>query len=477
LFSLSKKKYHGEKKSILFLAICLVAVTLSFGQQGGQIYKNYCAGCHGARLEGNSAPALIKNNWMHGSTKGDIFKIIKGGIPKTDMIGWGKVLKDDKIKALTDFIVSAQTKKPDAKKVLPAVVITHDYTLIIEQLVTEGLQTPWGIEFVDKNRALITEKTGKLRWLVNGKLDLEPIKSLPQPYLLSGTAGLLDIALDPKYSSNGWIYLAYSHTNDDNTNKSARGMTKIIRGKIKGHEWTDQQTLFEVADSLKVSGGDRWGCRFLFDKQGFLYFSIGDMGRAMASQDLHLPEGKVFRINADGSVPEENPFVKDSKALPAIFSIGNRNIQGIAQHPVTGEIWASEHGPRGGDELNILRKGANYGWPVITYGIDYSGAIISDKTLQEGMEQPVTQWTPSIAVCPIEFCTSPLFPKWKNNLFVGALAYEELQKLVIDKDKIISREMIFKGYGRLRDIKTGPDGAVYVLLNKPDMLIRIRPKK
>lgn len=464
-----------------FYLICTALLTFSatplFAQQGGLLYKKYCAGCHGTNLEGNSGSALIKKDWLHGGKSEDIFKTIKEGIPKTEMIGWGKVLKDEEIKAVVNFILAAQDKKPTASKTVPATVATKDYTLNIEQLVTEDLQTPWGIEFVGKNKALITEKVGKLRWLINGKLDPEPIRGLPQPYLLSSTAGLMDLALDPKYAQNGWVYLAYSHTNGDNNDKSAKGMTKIIRGRVKGHDWVDQQTLFEVPDSLKLSGGDRWGCRFLFDKQGFLYFSIGDMGRAMASQDLHVPTGKVFRINPDGSIPKSNPFVDNPKALSAIFSIGNRNVEGIAQHPVTGEIWASEHGPRGGDELNILKKGANFGWPVITYGIDYSGAIVSDKTHQEGMEQPVTQWTPSIAVCPIEFCTSALFPKWKNNLFVGALAFEELQRLVLDKDKVVSRELIFKGYGRVRDIKTGPDGAVYVLLNKPDMLIRITPKK
>jgi glucose/arabinose dehydrogenase len=466
-------------RQILWL-ICIASLLFSgasFGQQGAQLYKQYCAGCHGASLEGNSGSALIKKNWLHGSSAGDLFKTIKEGVPKTEMIGWGKVLKDEDIKSVVSFIQSAQNNKPDVRKTIPATVATKDYILNVEQLVTEDLQTPWGIEFVNKNKALITEKVGKLRWLVNGKLDPVPIRGLPQPYLLSSTAGLMDIALDPRYPSNGWVYLAYSHTNGDNKDKSAKGMTRIIRGRVKGHDWVDQQTLFEVADSLKLSGGDRWGCRFLFDKQGFLYFSIGDMGRAMASQDLHVPTGKVFRINPDGSIPRSNPFVNDPKVLAAIFSIGNRNVEGIAQNPVSGEIWASEHGPRGGDELNILKKGANYGWPVITYGIDYSGAVISDKTHQEGMEQPVTQWTPSIAVCPIEFSTSPLFPKWRNNLFVGALAFEEFQRLVLDKDKVVSRELIFKGYGRVRDIRTAPDGAVYVLLNKPDMLIRITPKR
>jgi glucose/arabinose dehydrogenase len=285
----------------------------------------------------------------------------------------------------------------------------------------------------------------------------------------------MDVAFDPAYKSNGWVYLGFSYTKGSADDKDAPAMTKIIRGKIKDHEWTDQQTLFEVEDSLMAVRGDRWGCRFLFDKAGYLYFTIGDMGKAMDSQDLARATGKVYRINPDGSIPKDNPFKNHPKALPAIFTYGNRNVQGIAQHPLTGEIWATDHGPRGGDELNILKKGANYGWPVVTYGIDYSGKIVSEQTESEGMEQPVVQWTPSIAACPAEFCNSPLFAKWKNNLFVGALAFEELRRLVIVNQKVVRQDMILKNYGRVRDIKFSPDGSLYVVLNKPDMIVRITP--
>lgn len=188
-----------------------------------------------------------------------------------------------------------------------------------------------------------------------------------------------------------------------------------------------------------------------------------------------MPQEKFIAFILTGSIPKDNPFVHTPGAIPAIFTYGNRNVEGIAQHPVTGDIWATEHGPRGGDELNILKKGANYGWPVITYGIDYSGNIVSEKTAQKGMEQPVVQWTPSIAPCPAEFCTSPLFPKWKNSLLVGALAFEELRRLVIVNKKVTKQEMIMKGYGRVRDIKFSPDGALYVVLNKPDIILRITP--
>jgi len=287
----------------------------------------------------------------------------------------------------------------------------------------------------------------------------------------------MDIALDPAYATNGWVYIAFSHTNGNKSDKNVEGMTKIVRGRIKDHQWTDEQTLFDVPDSLKVSGGNRWGCRFMFDKRGLLYFSIGDMARANDSQNPGKPSGKVFRIHPDGSIPKDNPFVGKKGALPALFTLGNRNVQGIAQHPVTGEIWATEHGPMGGDELNILKKGANYGWPVITYGIDYSGKIVSRETKKEGMEQPIVQWTPSIAVCPAEFVTGNLFPAWKNNLLVGALAFEEIRRLVVEKHSVTDQEVILKGVGRVRELKIGPDGALYVLLNDPDMVLRIKPEK
>lgn len=464
-------------RQLLLASIFLLCFIKGFSQQAEVLYKTYCGGCHGARLEGNSAPALIKTKWSHGSTDKAIFKSIKSGIPNTEMKGWGKVLKDNQINALVNYITASQKAPAKAGAAIPSRIVTMDYILNIEKIDSGHTSTPWAIEFVNADLALISEKPGKLTWLVNGKIDSVSISGLPATHTKSATGGFMDIALDPKYHENGWVYLAYSHTNGDLQDRNAPGMTKIIRGKIKDHVWKDQQTLFEVPDSLMVVRGDRWGCRFLFDKEGYLYFTIGDMGRALPSQDLSKPTGKVYRIHPDGSIPKDNPFINISGALPAIFTLGNRNVEGIAQHPQTGAIWATEHGPRGGDELNILKKGANYGWPVISYGIDYSGSTVTEKLEQEGMEQPIVQWTPSIAVCPAEFITSRLFTKWNSNLMIGALAFEELRRLVIVKDKVIKQEMILKGYGRVRDIKTSPDGALYVLLNKPDMILRITPQK
>lgn len=461
----------------LLVAFVLAFPLLAFAQQGETIYRTYCSGCHGSQMQGNTASKLIKTDWQYGRGKGAIIRNIRFGIPSTEMAAWGAVLKDEEINAVADYIIASQEVPPNATRPVPERLTVKDYILKVEKLVTAGLNTPWGIEFVDHRRALITERSGGIRWMVDGKLDPEPVKGLPKTYSQNTTGGMMDIALDPDYDKDGWVYVAFSHTGDTPPDKNARGMTKVVRGKIRGHEWINEETLFEAPDSLKIPGGNRWGCRFLFDGEGFLYFTIGDMARAIDSQNPGKPTGKIFRIHADGSIPKDNPFAGQKGALPAIYTIGNRNVQGLALHPLTGDIWATEHGPMGGDELNIVKKGANYGWPLVTYGVDYSGEIVSDKHEMEGMEPPVLHWTPSIGVCPAEFVSGDSFQKWNNNLLVGSLAFEEIRRLVIEKDKVTSQEMILKGVGRVRDLKFGPDGALYVLLNGPDMVLRITAEK
>lgn len=464
-------------KGLCVYLLISLSINISYSQSGEQVYKSYCAGCHGAQLQGSVATALIKKDWKHGSDRASIIKTISDGVPKTEMAKWSSVLSSKDIEAVADYIIAAQKNTSIVKgQQMPLDVQTKLYKLKIEKLVTSGLSTPWGIEFGDATHALITEKPGGLRWMVNGKLDPQPITALPKTYGLDLVGGMMDLALDPDYAKNGWVYIAFSHNPQNSNNKSAPGMTKVVRGKVNGHQWTNEQTLFQVSDSLLVKGGTRWGCRFLFDKQGYLYFTIGDMNRADDSQILTRPTGKVYRINPDGSIPKDNPLVKNKQHLQGIYSWGNRNVQGLAQHPVTGVIYMTEHGPKGGDELNILKNGANYGWPAITYGIDYDGSIITNDTHKTGMEQPITYWTPSIAVSAIEFVTSPKFPLWKNNLLVGALAFQEIRRLVVDGDKVNEQELLLKGYGRVRDLKFGPDGALYVLTNDPDEVLRITPE-
>lgn len=463
------------RKTIAITLILFAAFHCTQAQQGEVIYKSYCAGCHGANLQGNTAGALIKTEWTYGREKGSIIRNIRFGIPETEMIGWSTVLKDEEIRAVADYIVASQETPIDVALPVPDEIRTKDYLLKIETIVSEGLETPWSIEFVDVNHAFITERGGRIRRMENGMLLAEPIAGTP-PTFEHKTGGYMDLALDPDYENNGWVYLSYSEARGNPVDENTPAMTMIVRGKIENGIWQEQQTLFKVADSLLVRDGNRWGCRFLFDRKGYLYFSIGDMDRALDSQNPQRATGKVFRINRDGSIPPDNPYVDTPGALAAIFSMGNRNVQGISMHPETGEIWATEHGPMGGDELNILTRGANYGWPLTTYGVDYDGTIVSEKTDMPGMEQPVIHWTPSIGVCPAEFNPGSLFVRWKGNLFVGALAYEELRRLVIDENNQVSeQEMILKGYGRVRDIKTAPDGSMYVVLNSPDKIIRISP--
>ncbi len=446
-----------------------------FAQDGETLYKTYCAGCHGANLEGNSASTLIKTEWKYGRTRGLMTRNISHGIPGTEMIGWNQVLDGDQIKSLVSYITKAQKVHPNRERPIPNTIQTKDYSLKIEEWVTEEIRTPWAIEFISRDTALVSERRGVLRWIINGIPAKTTIQDVPQTQEFR-TGGYMDIAIDPDYQNNGWIYLGFSYAPENIMDDSSPAMTKVVRGKIKGNQWSDEQTLFEVPEDLLVVKGNRWGCRFLFDKDGYLFFSIGDMSYDEDAQDSGKPVAKIYRIYPDGSVPKDNPFVNVPGALPQIFTVGNRNVQGISQHPKTGEIWFTEHGPMGGDELNILQKGGNYGWPVITYGKDYDGSVVSNKTQQEGMLQPITQWTPSIAVCPAEFNGSSKFPLWKNHLFVGALAFEEVRRLKVNDREVTEQEILLKGYGRVRDLKFGPDGALYVVLNQPDKILKITPE-
>jgi glucose/arabinose dehydrogenase len=269
------------------------------------------------------------------------------------------------------------------------------------------------------------------------------------------------------------VYLAYSDPGT-NTDLKNMGLTAIVRGRLKEGTWSDQQTIFKAPYHFYRPGGVHFGCRLVFDK-GHLYFSIGERGHMHDAQDVTRPNGKIHRIFDDGRIPPDNPFVGHSNAFPTIWSYGNRNAQGLDMHPATGDLWEVEHGPRGGDELNLIEKGRNYGWPVITYGMNYDGRPITGITSHPGMEQPVIHWTPSIAVCAIHFYRAQIFPKWHHSLLVTALAQQELRRLVIKDRKVVEQEILFKNVGRVRDVTEGSDGLIYVILNKPDQISRMEP--
>jgi glucose/arabinose dehydrogenase len=281
------------------------------------------------------------------------------------------------------------------------------------------------------------------------------------------------VATHPRFNVNGWIYLAFSDPATNDTTEVA--MTAIVRGRLRGNKWTDEETIFRAPRESYLPTAHHYGCRLTFDGQGHLFFSIGERGKAAMAQDLSVPNGKVHRIRDDGRIPPDNPFVGRSNAVPSIWTYGNRNPQGLFFHAASQRLWQTEHGPRGGDELNLIRAGANYGWPVITYGMDYNGTPISALTAQEGMEQPILHWTPSIAVGSLVLYEGQKFPRWRDNLLVASLAQQELRRLVLSGDRVVRQEVLFRNIGRVRDVAVGPDGLIYVALNKPDKIIRLDP--
>ncbi|MEZ5105626.1 MAG: PQQ-dependent sugar dehydrogenase [Draconibacterium sp.] len=469
------KLVYRSKDFLLLLIFSILVINASCQPDGVSLYQTNCAQCHGADLNGGNAKSLIDAVWEFGSGDSYIFRNIKFGIPHLGMPSYGETLKDDEIRAIMNFV---RDSEKNAGAIRPAIVKeleTLDYDLNVE-IFAEGLEVPWAIDFMDKNTALITERPGRLRIVKNGKLQSEPVKNTPK-VLNEGQGGLMDVAVDPDFKNNGWIYLAFSHVLENSPGQERPGaMTKLVRGKIENNVWTSEQVIFEAPHETYLTTRHHYGCRIVFDPEGYLYFAIGERGTGEHAQDITRPNGKTHRINKDGSVPTDNPFYNVKDADKTIFSYGNRNIQGMAVHPLTGELWATEHGPMGGDELNLIKSGKNYGWPEISYGINYNGAIITEFTHKEGMEQPALYWRPSIAVCGLDFYRGDLFPKWKNKLLVGALKYEEVRLLDIEDDRVMHDEVILKGAGRVRDVSTGPDGAIYVVLNDPGTVLKLTPK-
>ena len=267
----------------------------------------------------------------------------------------------------------------------------------------------------------------------------------------------MDIELHPDYENNGWIYLSYASTEGNGKG----GNTAIMRGKLSNNKLVQQEKLYKA--SPNSTRGQHFGSRIEFDRDGYLLFSIGERGnRDVNPQDITRDGGKIYRLHDDGRIPDDNPFVEQSEAKNAIWSYGHRNPQGLALHPETGQLWEHEHGPRGGDEINIIQKGENYGWPIITYGINYSGTPITDETSRPGMEQPLYQWTPSIAPSGMAFVTSDKYPKWKGSLLVGSLAFQYLERLEMQDNQVVYREKLMDGMGRVRNVRQAPDGFIYV---------------
>ena len=322
------------------------------------------------------------------------------------------------------------------------------------EVIVPDLNIPWGFTFLPDGAMLITEKAGEIIHFKDGKKTM--ISGVPEVYN-RGQGGLLDIELHPNYEQNGWIYLTYSSTEGDDKG----GHTALMRCKLKDNALVEKADLYKATPN--TTKGQHFGSRIVFDDDGYLFFTIGERGnRDENPQDITKDGGKVYRLNDDGSIPEDNPFVNEPNAKKAIWSYGHRNPQGMKINPETREIWTHEHGPKGGDEINIIKPGRNYGWPVISYGVNYSGTSFTDITKKEGMEQPLYYWVPSIAPSGMAFISSDVYDGWKGNVLVGSLKFQYMDNCYLENGKVIKQERLLNDLGRVRSIEQGPDGYIYV---------------
>jgi len=348
-----------------------------------------------------------------------------------------------------------------------APLAAQDYRI---DVLADGLEHPWSLAFLPDGRMLVTERAGRLRVVDAQGLRGEPVRGVPEAFV-SGQAGLFEVLPDRDFAGTGLLYLSFVHGDED------ANATRVVRARFDGEALHDVETIF-TAQPMK-SGDAHGGGRMAWLSDGTLVLGLGDgfFFREVAQQ-LDSHHAKIIRINADGSVPADNPFVGQAGALPEIFSYGHRHVQALVPDEDSGRLYAHEHGPRGGDELNLIRRGRNYGWPVITYGKDYSRAMISPYTEREGMEQPLLQWTPSIAPGGMTLYRGELFPHWRGSLFVAALAEKSVRRVPIDADgRPGEQQILFQEVDqRMRDVRTGPDGALYLLTDEPEgQLLRVAP--
>ena len=346
-------------------------------------------------------------------------------------------------------------------------VKTREHSFSVS-LFSEGYEIPWGMAFLPNRDLLVSDRSGKLyRVSANGKIRVE-ISGVPK-VLYKSQGGLLDIAVHPEFSDNNLVYISYSHAIE------RKSFTRIAMARLVENKLVDLKVIFSVDKKHYTPRAIHFGSRIVF-KDGHIYFSVGDSQEREEAQDISTPNGKIHRLTYNGKTPEDNPFYNEDGSVSTIWTYGNRNPQGLAVSK-DGVIWETEHGPRGGDELNIIKKGINYGWPVITYGINYIGTKITDITEKEGMEQPIWHWTPSIAVCGMSMYESGLFSKWNGNILITSLKDEYLERVVVENNKFVSRESIYQPGSRVRDVEVGPRGRIFVALENPGRIVVLSPAK
>lgn len=342
--------------------------------------------------------------------------------------------------------------------------LQHRFQLV---KISDGLEHPWGLAFLPDGSMLVTERPGRLRRIVQGRLDPEPVAGLPQVYA-SGQGGLLDVVPHPRFDENRLIYLSYASPG------KGGGTTAVAVGRLVGNRLEDVKELYVALP--RTRGGRHFGSRLVLS-EGYIFVTVGERGAPDRAQALDDPAGSVIRLHEDGRIPQDNPFVADADVRPEIYTYGNRNPQGMAKDPVSGQLYLVEHGPLGGDELNLIEPGVNYGWPVITYGRSYSGFKIGEGTHKKGMAQPVHHWVPSISPSGLMIYDGNVFANWRGSFFIGALSGRLLGRLEVREGKVVVEERLLEEWGaRVRDVRQGPDGLIYLLTDaRNGMLLRLEP--
>ncbi|MBS9523693.1 PQQ-dependent sugar dehydrogenase [Litoribacter alkaliphilus] len=332
----------------------------------------------------------------------------------------------------------------------------------VDTLYTD-LENPWGMVWLEDGRMLVTERQGEILIFENDEFTGEKVQGMPDVYA-RGQGGLLDIQ-----RKDDWLYIAYAKP------MQGGGATTIMRARLEGNNLVDQEELIQTTPA--TDSGVHFGCRIIFDNEDYLYFSSGERGTKPNAQDLTNSHGKIHRINLDGSIPEDNPFVNEPNAVKSIWTYGNRNPQGMIYDAENNRIWAHEHGPKGGDELNLIEKGKNYGWPLVTFGVDYDGSVISEETEKEGITPPVHYWDPSIAPCGMVQVTSDRYGAWQGNLLIGALAHQHVARVELDGTTYAGEEKLLQDIGRVRHVAQSPDGYIYVITEGTGLMVKLIPEE
>ena len=456
---------------VLLLPVGIVAASIGWNTDSEptapEVYTQWCSSCHGP--DGRD---FIGREWKLGSTAEDVRRVIAEGHALLGMPAYASTLTAAEIQGVADYVLAQASTERGFEPEAPQRIEASDLSLRVN-VVVDGLETPWGMDFVNDTTLLITEREGRLWALVSG--EMIAIDGLPNDIHVKGQGGLLDV-MHWRDSSSGeeWIYLTYSKDRPGNPDESA---TALVRAP-----WTNGTTRIDAWEELFVATPyekthHHYGSRVEIGGDGKLYLTCGERGRRdVHPQTLTTSPGKVHRFNPDGSIPADNPFVGQPDAVPSIWSWGHRNPQGMFSHPETGVIWTHEHGPKGGDEINIPEPSKNYGWPRITFGRNYIGTIITKDTAMVGMEQPLYYWLPSIGACGMDVVYGDQWPEsWQNNLLVGSLSFEYLERLQLRDGRVVERERLLDGVGRVRDIARNQHGEIFVAVEGAGTVLHLEP--